>query len=174
MELDPISAYSYLTLSAMYFGAGDYNQSIDQSRRWLAMFPETNGPYSFLAYAFEAKGMYDESVAARKRWMALAGAKTEEIAAFERSYKVGGIRGAWRWRIQKSKDGEAAGGEGVLGVAILHTLLGDKDKAFEWLEKGYRQRSQSLCYIQWHHFAIDSLRSDPRFQDLLRRMNFPP
>lgn len=173
MELDPISAYSYLTLTAMYYGAGEYDQAIDHARQWLAMFPETYGPYSFLASAFEAKGMYDEYVAAREKAMTLSGAKPEEIAAFERSYKVGGIRGAWKWRLEKLKQGEAAGGYDVLNIVVLYTLRGDKDKAFEWLEKGYRQRLHSLAWIQWHHFALDGLRSDPRFQDLLRRMNFP-
>jgi TolB-like protein/Tfp pilus assembly protein PilF len=173
VELDPVSAHTYMTFTAMYFGAREYDQAIDHARQYLAMFPETGGPYGYLARAFEAKGMYDEYVAARKKCMTLEGAKTEEIAAFERAYKVGGIRGVWKWRLEKYKRA-AARGDGVLDVAILYTLLGDKGKAFEWLEKGYQQRSHSLAFIQWHHFAIDSLRSDPRFQDLLRRMNFPP
>jgi len=50
---------------------------------------------------------------------------------------------------------------------------GDKDKAFEFLEKAYQERSSDLPYFLKADLRIDNLRSDPRFQDLLRRMNFP-
>jgi len=53
----------------------------------------------------------------------------------------------------------------------IYADLGDKDKAFEWLEKGYDERF--LAYIKTDP-AYDPLRSDPRFQDLLRRMNLQP
>jgi len=174
LGLDPVSAHAYMTLTAMYYGAREHDQAIDQARRWLAMFPGTGGPYSYLARGFEAKGMYDEYVAARKMAMTLSGAKNEEIAAFERAYMVGGIRGVWEWRLEKLKESAAARGDGVLDVAFLYGHLGDKKNAFEWLEKGYRQHSHSMAFIQWDRFDLDPLRSDPRFQDLLRRMNFPP
>ena len=58
-------------------------------------------------------------------------------------------------------------------LAGFYSALGDKDKAIEWLMKAYEQRSANLCLLK---VAPDfaRLRSDPRFQDLLRRMNFPP
>jgi hypothetical protein len=57
--------------------------------------------------------------------------------------------------------------------ATIYIGLGDKDKAFEWLEKTYEERSGWMVWLQTAP-EFDSLRSDPRFADLLRRMGFPP
>jgi len=51
--------------------------------------------------------------------------------------------------------------------------LGDKDKAFEFLEKAYQERSSDLPYFVRSDLRVDHLRSDPRFENLLKRMNFP-
>jgi len=58
-------------------------------------------------------------------------------------------------------------------LASVCGLLGRKDRAFQWLEEAYRERDSGLVMIKML-FAFDSLRPDPRFQALLRRMNFPP
>jgi hypothetical protein len=58
-------------------------------------------------------------------------------------------------------------------VARVYAGLGDKEKAFVWLEKAYAERASQLSWVKVDP-TFDPLRSDPRFQDLLRRMNFPP
>ena len=58
------------------------------------------------------------------------------------------------------------------GIAIIYIGLGEKDKAFEWLEKTYEQREGWMTELKIEPM-FDNLRSDPRFQDLLDRMNFP-
>lgn len=56
--------------------------------------------------------------------------------------------------------------------AVIYSGLGDKDQAFDWLEKSYQRRGHNMVYLRvWPQF--DNLRCDPRFQALLRRMNFP-
>jgi len=58
-------------------------------------------------------------------------------------------------------------------IAVVYAGLGNKDQAFEYLEKAYQERSPDLPYFLRADLRMDGLRSDPRFQDLLRRMNFP-
>jgi tetratricopeptide (TPR) repeat protein len=58
-------------------------------------------------------------------------------------------------------------------IALVYIGLGDKDQAFAWLEKGYQAHSNDMSNLKADP-TFDPLRSDPRFQDLLRRMNFPP
>jgi tetratricopeptide (TPR) repeat protein len=58
-------------------------------------------------------------------------------------------------------------------IATIHAGLGDKDRAFEFLEKAYRERSSDLPYFLKFDLRIDNLRSDPRFQDLVRRVGLP-
>ena len=58
------------------------------------------------------------------------------------------------------------------GMATVYVGLGEKDQAFEWLEKAYEERDRWLVFLKVDA-SLDPLRSDPRFQDLLRRMNLP-
>jgi hypothetical protein len=58
-------------------------------------------------------------------------------------------------------------------IAPAYASLGDRDKAFEYLDKAYQERSSDLPYFLKVDLRVDSLRSDPHFQDLMRRMNFP-
>jgi len=57
-------------------------------------------------------------------------------------------------------------------IAAVYAGLGDEDHAFEWLAKACRERSSSMVFLKVNPF-FDGIRSDPRFQDLLQRMNFP-
>jgi hypothetical protein len=58
-------------------------------------------------------------------------------------------------------------------IATIYAGLGDKNRAFEFLEKAYQERSPDVPYFIKADLRIDSLRTDPRFQDLLRRMGLP-
>jgi adenylate cyclase len=58
-------------------------------------------------------------------------------------------------------------------IAAIYSGLGQKDKAFEFLERAYQEKSPDLAYFLRADLRIDPLRSDPRFLDLSRRMNFP-
>ncbi len=55
---------------------------------------------------------------------------------------------------------------------MIYCRLGDKERAFEFLEQGYQERMRGLVYLQVEP-QYDPIRSDPRFQDMLARMNFP-
>jgi hypothetical protein len=58
-------------------------------------------------------------------------------------------------------------------IATIYAGLGAKDRAFEFLEKAYKERSSDISYFIKADLRIDNLRSDPRFQDLLRRVGLP-
>jgi tetratricopeptide (TPR) repeat protein len=106
------------------------------------------------------QGRYDESLAeAQKNTLgdlgyvyALVGKRTEAIETIKELE-------------QKYSRKEAIGAY----LAAAYVGLGDKDKAFEWLEKDFQARNGKLPEIRWQ-FQFDSLRDDPRFKDLLKRM----
>ena len=60
-----------------------------------------------------------------------------------------------------------------MDIAMVHTALGEKDRAFEWLEKAYADQSEMLLFLPIYP-PFDSLRADPRFQDLVRRVGVTP
>jgi hypothetical protein len=57
-------------------------------------------------------------------------------------------------------------------IGCIYAKAGDKDQAFAWLEKGLKEKSDSIQYLKINHMA-DSLRSDPRYTDMLKRMGMP-
>ena len=61
----------------------------------------------------------------------------------------------------------------AIDIARVHVGLGEREQALDWLEKAFVERDPNMVFLKFHS-VWDPLRSDPRFQDLLRRMNFPP
>jgi hypothetical protein len=75
--------------------------------------------------------------------------------------------------IRKLKERAQKDKVGTYEVALVYAGLGEKDQAFEWLERAYRVHDKGMLFLKIDP-PLDPLRSDPRFQDLLRRVNFPP
>ncbi len=86
--------------------------------------------------------------------------------------KTGGAQGYWRKHLELSEKEYEQGYESAFGIAVIYARLGDKDRAFEWLEKSFAAHEEDLIYLKIEP-AFDGLSSDPRFQDLLRRVGLP-
>ncbi len=116
--------------------------------------------------------MYDEALAEAESFFALLEDR-EVTEAMARGYADSDYRGAMRLAAEKLAARSNLTYVPALRIARLYAHAGEKDRALEWLEKAYEEREPPLVHLRvgwdWH-----SLRDDPRFQDLLRRMNFPP
>ncbi|MCK4814382.1 tetratricopeptide repeat protein, partial [bacterium] len=164
LRLDPYSFWTNWTLAFTYFYARQYNQAISQMKKVLELELNDIRSYYNLAFFYGRMGKFDDAVRNWQRAMTLSGATTEEITALGRAYNESGSRGYWTWFLERTKD--------QVTKAKLYTRLDDKDQAMTLLEKAYKKHSQSLWSIKISP-DFDPLRSDPRFQDLLRRMKFP-
>ena len=119
--------------------------------------------------------MYDEGVAALQKSMALAGEPADIVAGLGRAYKFGGIRRVWRYDLERLTNKAARGDLSGPYSAQFNSLLGNKDKAIESIEKIYSDpASREMMFDIEMDPRCDNLRSDRRFQDILRRMNIPP
>lgn len=175
VELDPLSWYTFFSQNAILFFTRHYDQAIEQARNWLEIYPDSYLAYLSLARAFEAKGMYDEGVAALQKSMALAGEPADIVAGLGRAYKFGGIRRVWRYDLERLTNKAARGDLSGPYSAQFNSLLGNKDKAIESIEKIYSDpASREMMFDIEMDPRCDNLRSDRRFQDILRRMNIPP
>jgi serine/threonine protein kinase/Tfp pilus assembly protein PilF len=168
LELDPfnVKIQSFYAVDLNFVGRHD--EAIAASRKALGMQPNSPLAMTALMTALFAEGMYDEALALEKERCA---GDAELLEALERGYAEWGYRGAWK----RLADAHAArfgkpGGIQTYHLANLYLHAGDKERAFEWLEKAYVEHNRNMPYITLH---FDSLRSDPRFQDLLRRMKLP-
>jgi hypothetical protein len=118
-------------------------------------------------------GMYEDAVRVIQKAMTLSKDSPEKVAAnvaaLDSAYSESGPKGYWMWRL-KRLEGEYD--RYPVYASIYYAQLGDKDQAFVWLEKAYEKHEVAMILLKVYP-SWDPLRDDPRFQDLLRRMNFP-
>jgi len=128
--------------------------------------PNYQQAYRRLTLVYQSKGLYEEAVPSYQKWRILQGASEEEVAGLAEAYQTSGKEGYWRWLL----DYEIQNSLGTIFRARIYAQLGEKDQAFEQLEKAYEERIFTLTNLNvWPPW--DPLRDDPRFHDLLRRMN---
>ena len=139
-----------------------YDQGIEQLQKTIELDPDWPRARFFLAQCYEQKGMYDEAIRETER----AGAGWPQLA---RLYARVGRRDEALRILAEMKERPNS----PVVFASVYAALGDKEQAFEWLEKAFAERHPGLRGLKTNpHF--DGLRSDPRFADLLRRMGLPP
>jgi serine/threonine protein kinase/Tfp pilus assembly protein PilF len=170
-ELDPAGLSSNLALGWVYTKARRYDDAIAQFRRTLDLNPNLALTRRELAWAYTFKGMYEEALAEYRK----LGLPTDSMLAY--LYAVSGrraealkmIRDLERRGLERQRRGEYTS---PYHMAVPYAGLNDKEKALALLEQGYKVRDGNM-WITKVELSFDNLRSDPRFQDLLRRMNFP-
>ncbi len=116
--------------------------------------------------------MFDEAIAECQKLLSLSGGTVPHRLALARCYASAG-RSEEAQEILHDVLTTAKGGYVPSGdVAAVYAALGEKERAFEWLERAYEERSIGMAYLVTDP-RFDPLRSDPRFADLLRRVGLP-
>jgi tetratricopeptide (TPR) repeat protein len=169
LELDPLSVEIGTLAGQVLFRLRDYDNAIEQLQRTLETDPNLPRAYGMLFRVYAAKRMNAEAVAAYQKVIELNGSTPLEVAAPGIAFANGGIRGFWLWRLQNLHEATRKGSDSPTERARLYALLGDNERVLELLEKAYQQRDYTV-YVANVGYEFDSLHSDPRFQDLLRRM----
>jgi tetratricopeptide (TPR) repeat protein len=172
LELDPISLVTNRDLAAAFYYARQYDQAIEQGRKTLELDPNFNLVHADLGVDYVQKSMYKEATAEFEKGLAASPGNTAYLSGLGYTYAVAG-RAAEAHKVLDQLN-ELSKQKYVQPRlrARIYVGLGDKDKAFEWLEKAYDDRSIGSGFgIINTDPTFDPLRSDPRFQDLLRRMN---
>ena len=166
--LDPLSIDANRVLAWAYMMARRYDEAIDQFKRTLEFDPNYSTALERLAMSYTFKGMYPEAFA---QWQKMGVYGSDDGLAY--LYAVSGQRSEALRVIEEVNDLAAQKYIDPCYRAIAYAGLNDKDNAIRLLTKAYEQRSPEMSQVRVSPF-LDNLRSDPRFQDLVRRMNFPP
>jgi len=169
LELDPLNPLVQLHHGAELMFAGRYDEAIVQFRKLLRTLPENPGAHFALSEIFFRKAMYEESLAEMKACYA---GDREMEEALTQGYAQSGYRGATRRAadilVARARKTYVSPSD----VAELYALAGEKAQALAWLEKGLEVHDPRMPENPRHR-VFETLRSDPRFQALLRRMNLP-
>jgi len=127
----------------------------------------------FLGLGYEGSGRLAEAVAEFQKAVELSPLEQDSAAALAHAYATTGRRAKAREIVDELQRRSRTSYVSSYMIATIYAGLGDKDKAFEFLEKAYQERSSDLPYFLRSDLRVDSLRSDQRFKDLLNRMDFP-
>jgi len=172
-ELDPLSARFHLGKGSALYYLGDYDRALEEWAAALDVSPHSPDAHAFLGLAYLQKGMYEEAVASARNAEKVSAVTPDDLALAGYIYGRAGRRGdALRVLNELRESSKRESGPINSKVAWVYAGLGQKDQAFHWLEKAYQEREYGLAMLKLIP-PYDPLRDDPRFQALLRRMNFP-
>ena len=168
-DMNPLAPTVNADVGYALYMARQYDEAQETSNNALEM--ERQNPYTngILAHTYLGKGMYTEAIAAFRRVIELGGEPGYQIYLGAAYAKVG-ERGRAQAILKQLETGESYVSPGEL--AILYTALGEREQAFASLERAYAAHDAQLQFLHIEP-AFDPLRSDPRFQDLMRRVGLP-
>lgn len=173
-EQDPVSLITNTALGTVLLLARRYDQAIVQYHRTLELDPYFTPALQSLGWAYAHQGKYEEAIHYCKKAVSIDGGSVHLLGFLGYVYAVAGQRDDALKTLATLK--------GIMDkypslppfpMALIYTGLGDRDEAFKWLEKTYAERDWWLCLIKVNP-VFDDLRSDPRFDDLLRRVKLAP
>ncbi len=167
-RLDPFSPAILVDRGTILYYARDYDGAIESARRALETDRDFAPAHRILSLAFQGKGMSDESIQEHQRWMEVVGTNTDTLAALAQCYAAAGRRKEAEEILGALEQGTMDVGNWCRGIALVHATLGNIDQAFQWLEKAYELKAESLSLLKIDP-KLDPLRSDPRFDSLLVR-----
>jgi tetratricopeptide (TPR) repeat protein len=173
VELDPLSVPFNRDLGYAFYQARQYDQAIKQERKTLDLDPNFNQAHSILGRAYLQKAMYNEGIAEFEKELAISPGNPDVLFDLGHGYAMAGRKAEAQKVLDQLNAISKQRYVSASDQGIIYAALGDKDKAIEWLEKAYAERGYYLTYAKVDP-AFDPLRSDPRFTDLLRRMNLQP
>lgn len=171
-ELDPFSLSISVQRGFMLANARRYDEAIEQLRRVIAMDPNHHQSYWLLGHIYAFNGQLDEAVAASEKAVSLSGRAPAALGMLGLMYGLAGRKGEATKVLNELLEQGERRYVTPAAVAYVYVGLGDKDQSFVWLEKAYQERSNYIAYLKVNPI-VDSLRSDPRFADLLRRVGLP-
>jgi len=170
-QLDPLSLIINADVGETYIYAGQYDQAIEQLRRTIEMDPNFYNAHWRLGKAYEKKGAVQDALAEYQKARQL---NDDPLVLASLGHLLGssGKRDQALKTLDQLQQMAKERYVSAYSFAIVYEGLGDKEKAFEWLEKGYQERVFEMNYLKVDPL-LDGLRSDPRFTDLVRRVGLP-
>jgi TolB-like protein/DNA-binding winged helix-turn-helix (wHTH) protein len=162
-QLDPMCFWVSRDVGRMFYEARLYDQAVAALREAAEMNPNSPVVYNWLSWTYDKKGMIQESVEMDLKDEATNGASQEALSQLRKAFEKSGQKGYLRKKLEVTE------GDGYV-LAQINARLGNRDQAFRCLDQAFEQRSGYLALLKVDP-ELDNLRSDPRFQSHLRRMN---
>jgi len=172
VDLDPMSSVLQMNFANIQMAQGDFAGGLETSLKLVEVDPGFSTAYGTMGQAYLRLGRLSDAIPAFEKASELSKRASFELGDLGYAYAYVGRRSealAVLRELETRYDRKEAKG---MSVASVYVGLGDKDKAFEWLEKDFKVRSGELAMIRWQP-PWEPLRNDPRYASLLKRMGLP-
>ncbi|MBK9214175.1 MAG: tetratricopeptide repeat protein [Chloracidobacterium sp.] len=171
-ELDPLSPSIGVNISMMYQLQNNHDEAIKKSLKVIELAPNYGRGYEYLGLSYLKVGRKEEAVKAMEKAVELTNRQNIVLSEFGFVLGAVGMRAEAMAVAKELEDKYVRKTTAANDAAAVYSGLGEKDKAFEWLEKDFQTRDSRLNAIRWES-RFEPLRDDPRFKDLLKRMGLP-
>jgi tetratricopeptide (TPR) repeat protein len=167
IDLEPASLFNQQILGSAFYYARRFEEAVVQFKRVIAMDDNFGITYKWLSNTLGMQGKDSEAFEWWMKSLALQKADEETVRAYQTAFQTSGWQGVLRERANRFEKGN----EPYFSGAGFNAQIGNKDKAFEYLEKSFQRREWGMAYLQVDP-RLDPLRDDPRFAELVRRVGF--
>lgn len=168
-ELEPLSISMNFSLGWRLYMARKYDEAIEQLQNTLDMDPNFALPRMVLGQAYEQKNAYPKAVAELQQAVAISRDSPQVVSALGHTYGASGNRSEAEKALAHLMEQAKKEYVSPFYVALVYAGMGENDKAIDWLEKAYSDRSNAIVFSKVDP-QLDPLRSHPRFQSLLQRL----
>jgi eukaryotic-like serine/threonine-protein kinase len=174
IRLDPLNLKYNDNLGQEYVEGGEYDLGVEQFKKVVEMDPSFASVHGDLASVYLFTGKYDLWIQESQTEFNLSHQAEYEAIYKEvgKVYAQSGIDAALREWAKQLIELSKRRYEDPAFIGFVYAKAGDKDQAFAWLEKGLKEKSDAIQYLKINHMA-DSLHSDPRYTEMLKRMGMP-
>lgn len=172
LELDPLSIILNRIYADILMDARRYDEALGQYKKTLDLDPNFFTTQFFLGRAYEAKGMYDQAVAQYAIAGRLSGLPPEVLERANQVYAKSGWNAYLQASVDQIQKQPAGRSFPPFVIATYYARLGQKEETLTWLERGFEERDFRMTMISVA-FEFDSVRSEPRFVELVRKIGLP-
>jgi len=170
LDLDPLSLTAHGDLGQIFHYTRQYEKAIEAYEKTLELDPNRYRVYLWLGWVYEQQGMYDDAIAAFLK-ARTAEDNAEALSSLGCVYALSGKRHEAQAVLNELHQRSARRYVSPYQHSLLLLSLGEKDQAFDWLDRAYDERAEWMIYLAVDP-RFDRLRSDQRFKQLLRRIGF--
>ena len=171
-ELDPLALSINVALGARYHLARKYDDAVRQLLITVEMYPKFSRAYFRLGLTYLQKKMYPEAVAQLQKSVEISGRDTMSVAALAYAFGISGQKAEALKLLDELKQRSRREYVSPYYMAFANVGLGERDQALAWLERAWQDRDYRLRLLKAEP-VWDSLRADPRFQDIQHRVGLP-